>query len=36
MKTLSNKAFESVTQLFHSVSGIRLGAHKQALVAGRL
>jgi chemotaxis protein methyltransferase CheR len=25
MKTLSNKAFESVTQLFHSVSGIRLG-----------
>jgi chemotaxis protein methyltransferase CheR len=36
MKTLSNKAFESVTQLFHSVSGIRLGAHKQALVSGRL
>ena len=36
MKTLSTKAFESVTQLFHSVSGIKLGAHKQALVAGRL
>jgi chemotaxis protein methyltransferase CheR len=36
MKTLSNKAFEAVTQLFHSVSGIRLGPHKQALVAGRL
>lgn len=36
MKTLSNKTFETVTQLFHSVSGIRLGAHKQALVAGRL
>ena len=36
MKTLSNKAFEQVTQLFHSVSGIRLGPQKQALVAGRL
>ena len=30
------KAFEQVTQLFHSVSGIRLGPQKQALVAGRL
>jgi chemotaxis protein methyltransferase CheR len=36
MKNLSGKAFDSVTQLFHSVSGIRLGANKQALVAGRL
>jgi chemotaxis protein methyltransferase CheR len=36
MKTLSSKAFESVTQLFHSVSGIKLGAQKQALVTGRL
>ena len=36
MKTLSNKAFETVTQLFQSVSGIKLGPHKQALVAGRL
>jgi chemotaxis protein methyltransferase CheR len=36
MKTISSKAFESVTQLFHSVSGIRLGAQKQALVVGRL
>ena len=36
MKTLSTKAFESVTQLFHSVSGIKLGPQKQALVAGRL
>jgi chemotaxis protein methyltransferase CheR len=36
MKNLSSKAFDSVTQLFFSVSGIRLGANKQALVAGRL
>jgi chemotaxis protein methyltransferase CheR len=36
MKTLSDKAFEAVTQMFHGVSGIRLGANKQALVAGRL
>ncbi len=36
MSTLSSKAFESVTRLFHSVSGIRLGENKQALVAGRL
>jgi chemotaxis protein methyltransferase CheR len=36
MKTLSTKAFESVTHLFHNVSGIKLGPHKQALVAGRL
>jgi len=36
MKNLSQKAFESVTELFHGVSGIRLGANKQALVAGRL
>ncbi|WP_291830298.1 CheR family methyltransferase [Bosea sp. (in: a-proteobacteria)] len=36
MNNLSSKAFESVTRLFHSVSGIRLGDNKQALVAGRL
>jgi chemotaxis protein methyltransferase CheR len=36
MTTLSRKAFESVTQLFHSVSGIKLGDHKHALVSGRL
>ena len=36
MSVLSAKAFESVTRLFHGVSGIRLGEHKQALVAGRL
>jgi chemotaxis protein methyltransferase CheR len=36
MKALSSKAFESVTKLFHSVSGIKLGDNKQALVAGRL
>ena len=36
MTTLSKKAFESVTQLFHSVSGIRLSDQKHALVAGRL
>jgi chemotaxis protein methyltransferase CheR len=36
MSTLSGKAFESVTRLFHSVSGIRLGEHKHALVTGRL
>jgi chemotaxis protein methyltransferase CheR len=33
---ISNKAFESVTRLFHSVSGIKLGENKQALVSGRL
>ena len=36
MKSLSNKAFDAVTQLFHSVSGIRLNESKQALVTGRL
>jgi chemotaxis protein methyltransferase CheR len=36
MTTLSRKAFESVTQLFHDVSGIRLGDNKHALVSGRL
>ncbi|MBL8332092.1 MAG: methyltransferase domain-containing protein [Rubrivivax sp.] len=36
MKTLSAKAFEAVTTMFHNVSGIKLGPHKQALVAGRL
>jgi chemotaxis protein methyltransferase CheR len=36
MSTLSAKAFESVTQLFHSVSGIKLGDNKHALVSGRL
>lgn len=36
MTALSRKAFESVTQLFHSVSGIQLGEHKHALVSGRL
>jgi len=36
MKVLSTKAFEAVTQLFHSVSGIKLGDNKQALVTGRL
>jgi chemotaxis protein methyltransferase CheR len=36
MSGISNKAFESVTRLFHSVSGIKLGENKQALVSGRL
>ena len=36
MKNLSSKAFDAVTQLFHSVSGIRLNESKQALVNGRL
>ena len=36
MTALSRKAFESVTQLFHSVSGIKLGDNKHALVSGRL
>jgi chemotaxis protein methyltransferase CheR len=36
MTVLSRKAFDAVTQLFHEVSGIRLGDNKQALVAGRL
>ncbi|MFN0186943.1 MAG: CheR family methyltransferase [Aquabacterium sp.] len=36
MLKLSKKAFDSVTALFHSVSGIRLTEQKQALVAGRL
>lgn len=34
--TLSRKAFESITNLFHDVSGIRLGENKHALVTGRL
>ena len=32
MKALSKKAFDSVTAMFHDVSGIRLGDHKLALV----
>lgn len=36
MKPLSHHAFQAVTRLFHEVSGIRLGEHKQALVTGRL
>ncbi len=36
MTALSPKAFESVTKLFHSVSGIKLGDNKHALVSGRL
>ena len=36
MKTLSKRAFDSVTAMFHDVSGIRLGDHKMALVSGRL
>jgi chemotaxis protein methyltransferase CheR len=36
MKTVSPKTIARVTELFHSVSGIRLGEHKQALVIGRL
>lgn len=34
--TLSRSAFEKVSQLFHDVSGIRLGEAKHALVSGRL
>ena len=33
---LSQRSFDAVTDLFHSVSGIRLGEAKRALVAGRL
>jgi chemotaxis protein methyltransferase CheR len=33
---LSHQSFEAVTDLFHSVSGIRLNETKRALVAGRL
>jgi len=33
---LSNESFAAVTDLFHSVSGIRLGEAKRSLVAGRL
>jgi chemotaxis protein methyltransferase CheR len=36
MKPLSNQAFDAVTRLFHSVSGIRLTEAKHALVTGRL
>jgi chemotaxis protein methyltransferase CheR len=36
MSTLSTHAFDSVTKLFHNVSGIKLGENKQALVSGRL
>ena len=36
MSKLSAQAFESVTRLFHDVSGIRLGDNKHALVTGRL
>lgn len=36
MKPLSNKAFDAVTKLFHSVSGIKLSEAKHALVTGRL
>jgi chemotaxis protein methyltransferase CheR len=36
MKPLSNKAFAGVTKLFESVSGIKLGEAKHALVTGRL
>jgi len=36
MTALSAQAFQSVTRLFHDVSGIRLGDNKQALVVGRL
>lgn len=36
MSGLSNESFESVSALFQRVSGIRLGANKHALVAGRL
>ncbi len=36
MKPLSSQAFDAVTRLFHSVSGIRLTESKHALVTGRL
>jgi chemotaxis protein methyltransferase CheR len=36
MSTLSNKAFDKITTLFHNVSGIKLGENKHALVTGRL
>jgi hypothetical protein len=36
MKPLSNQAFDAVTRLFHSVSGIKLTEAKHALVTGRL
>jgi chemotaxis protein methyltransferase CheR len=36
MTALSAKAFQSVTQLFQKVSGIRLNESKHALVTGRL
>ena len=36
MTALSAQSFQSVTRLFHEVSGIRLGENKQALVVGRL
>jgi chemotaxis protein methyltransferase CheR len=36
MSTLSPHAFASITRLFESVSGIKLGDSKQALVSGRL
>ena len=36
MNGLSRKGFESVTRLFHRVSGIQLTEAKQALVVGRL
>ena len=36
MSTLSRQAFQSVTKLFESVSGIKLADSKHALVTGRL
>ena len=36
MSTLSKQAFQSVTKLFESVSGIKLADSKHALVTGRL
>ena len=36
MSTLSRQAFQSVTKLFESVSGITLADSKHALVTGRL